>query len=150
MLIRLCALLAAFGLAVPAAGQQFQLGTLVISHPWSRATAEGMPMGVAYLSITNNGKVAEALLAASSPVAARVEIHQTTIVDGMARMRPLPEVGIAPGATVQIGPGGIHLMLVDLKAPLTPGKTVPLTLDFRIAGRITVELSVEAREAPVR
>lgn len=104
-------------------------------------------MGAAYLSITNNGKVAEALLAASSPVAARVEFHQTTIVDGMARMRPLSEVEIAPGATVRIAPGGIHLMLVDLKAPLTPGTTVPLTLEFRVAGRITVELNVEARDA---
>ena len=147
MLHRILALITAAVIVTPAAGQQFELGTLVIDRPWSRATAEGMPMGVAYLSITNNGKVADALLAASSPAAARVEIHQTTLVDGVARMRPLPEVEITPGATVQIGPGGIHVMLVDLKAPLAPGKTVPLTLDFRVAGRITVQLSIEARDA---
>lgn len=147
MLHRVLALITAAVITIPAAGQQYEIDTLVIRHPWSRATAEGMPMGVAYLSITNNGKVADALLAASSPAAARVEIHQTTFVDGVARMRPLPEVEIAPGATVQIGPGGIHLMLVDLKAPLTAGTRVPLTLEFRVAGRITVQLGVEAREA---
>jgi len=105
-------------LSLPAIANQYQLGSLVISHPWSRPTAPGMPMGVAYLSITNRGKDAEVLVSVCTPVAARVEIHQTTIVDGMARMRPLGEIEIAPGATVKIEPGGIHLMLVDLAAAL--------------------------------
>ena len=147
MLHRILALITAAVIVVPAAGHQYVLDTLFIGHPWTPATSERMPTGVAYLSITNNGKVAEALLAASSPVAAQVELHQTTIVDSMARMRPLSEVEIAPGATVKIEPGGIHLMLVDLRAPLTAGTTVPLTLEFRVAGRITVELNVEARDA---
>jgi len=135
--------------AAPAVAHQYELGTLVIGHPWSRPTAPGMPMGVAYLSITNNGKTADALVAASSPAAARVEFHKTTLADGMARMRPLTEIAIAPGATVKVEPGGIHLMLVDLKAPLEPGKSVSLVLEFRVAGKITVELSVEARDAPL-
>lgn len=134
--------------AVPAAAHQYELGTLVIGHPWARPTAPGMPMGAAYLSITNHGKAADALVAASSPVAARVEFHQTTLADGMARMRPLTGIDIAAGATVKIEPGGIHLMLADLKAPLEPGKAVPLVLEFRVAGKITVELSVEARDTP--
>jgi copper(I)-binding protein len=150
MLHRALALVAAAVLVAPAVGHQFELGALVIHQPWSRSTAEGMPMGVAYLSITNNGKVADALLAASSPVATRVEIHQTTIIDGVARMRPLAEVGIAAGATVKIEPGGIHLMLVDLRTPLTAGKTVPLTLDFRVAGRITVDLKIESAGTAAR
>jgi len=78
----------------PAVAHQYELGTLVIGHPWSRPTAPGMPMGVAYLSITNNGKTADALVAASSPAAARVEFHKTTLADGMARMRPLTEIAI--------------------------------------------------------
>jgi len=101
-------------------------------------------MGVAYLAITNHGKSPDSLIAASSPAAARVEIHESRIVDGVARMRPLTQVAIAAGATVKIEPGGIHLMLVDLKSPLTAGKPVPLTLEFRGAGRITVNLSVES------
>jgi copper(I)-binding protein len=142
------ALFAALLLAAAAAAHQYQLGTLVIDHPWSRATAPGMPMGVAYLSITNHGKDADALVGASTPAAARVEMHESSIVDGMARMRPVSEVAIAPGATVDIRPGGIHLMLVDLKSALARGTTVPLVLEFRHAGTLTVQLEVEARDAP--
>ena len=129
---------------LPALAGDYTLGNLTISHPWSRATAPGMPMGVAYLTITNRGKAADVLVAASTPAAAQVEIHQTTMSDGMARMRPVQEVAIAPGRTVKIEPGGIHLMLVGLKQPLSPLDTVPLTLRFRDAGEITIQLSIES------
>jgi iron complex outermembrane receptor protein len=147
MFRRFIPLLAALMVA-PAIAHQYELGKLVIGHPWSRPTAAGVPMGVAYLSITNNGTAPEVLTGASSPAAASVQFHQTTISEGMARMRPLTEITIAPGATVKIEPGGIHLMLVDLKAPLELGKFVPLTLVFRKAGSITVHLAIEARDAP--
>ena len=138
-------------LVAPAFAHPFELGKLVIGHPWSRPTPAGLAMGVAYLSITNNGAEPEVLTGASSPAAASVQIHETTISEGMARMRPLTEVTIAPGATVKIEPGGIHLMLVDLHAPLQPGKSVPLTLEFRHAGKLTVQLSVEdPGDAPMR
>jgi copper(I)-binding protein len=148
MLRRLFALLAAGCLAAGAAAQPYELGPLTIDHPWSRPTAPGMPMGVAYFSVTNHGSAPDVLLGASTPAAASVQMHQTTFSEGMARMRPLTEIVIAPGATVRIEPGGIHLMLVDLKAPLELGKSVPLELQFRTAGKITVQLSVEARDAP--
>jgi copper(I)-binding protein len=148
MVRRLFSLLAAGSLAAAAVAHQYQLGTLTIGHPWSRPTAPGMPMGVAYFSITNHGSAPDVLLGASTPIAASVQMHQTTITEGMARMRPLTEIVIAPGATVRIEPGGIHLMLVDLKAPLELGKSVPLELKFRTAGRITVQLSVEAGDTP--
>jgi len=131
-------------LALPASAQNFQLGTLLIGHPWSRPTSAGMPMGVAYLSITNNGKVVDALIAASTPAAARVEMHRTTIADGVARMRPVDSITIAPGSTARIEPGGMHLMLVDLKAPLHTGAHIPLELTFRNAGRITVQVDIAA------
>ena len=131
-----------------AAAPRHEAGTLEIGDPWSRPTAPGMSMGVAYLSITNHGKSADALVGASSPLADKVELHETSIVDGMARMRPLSEIVLPAGATVKIEPGGIHLMLVGLKAPLERGKTVPLVLDFRHAGRISVQLDVATPEAP--
>jgi periplasmic copper chaperone A len=137
-------------LVAPAFAHQFELGKLVIGHPWSRPTPAGMSMGVAYLSITNNGAEPDVLIGASSAAAASVQIHQTTISEGMARMRPLAEVKIAPGATVKIEPGGIHLMLVDLHEPLQPGKSVPLTLEFRHAGKVTVQLSVEPGDPHTR
>ncbi len=134
-------------LVAPAVAHQYQLGKLVIGHPWSRATPAGMSTGVAYLFITNNGTEAELLTGASTPAAAAVQFHETTISEGMARMRPLTGIAIAPGATVRIEPGAIHLMLIDLKAPLEPGKPVPLTLEFRKAGSITVQLAIQALDA---
>ena len=105
-------------------------------------------MGAAYFSITNHGKTPDTLMSASTPAAARVEFHQTSIAGGMARMRPLIEIVIEPGETLKIEPGAIHLMLVELKAPLTEGGSVPLTLQFRAAGALTVQLRIEARDAP--
>jgi copper(I)-binding protein len=148
LLRRLFPLLAAGCLAAVAAAHQYELGALTIAHPWSRPTAPGMSMGVAYFFITNHGSAPDVLIGASTPAAASVQMHQTTITEGMARMRPLTEIVIAPGATVRIEPGGIHLMLVELKAPLELGKSVPLELQFRTAGKITVQLSIEARDAP--
>jgi periplasmic copper chaperone A len=133
---------------VPVIAQQFTAGKLLIEHPWSRPTMPGIPMGVAYFAVTNRGSTEDVLLSASTPVAANVEMHQTTFSDGMAHMRPLKEIRIAPGQTVKVEPNGIHLMLVDLKQPLVAGTTVPLTLEFRIAGKVTVQLEVGARDAP--
>ena len=128
--------------AFAAQAHEYSIGKIVIGHPWSHPTADGMPMGVAYFTLTNHGD-SDALLSAQTPVAASVEFHQTSIADGMARMRPLTQIDIAAGATVRVKPGGIHLMLVDLKQPLVVGTRVPLTLTFRVAGKVEVQLQVE-------
>ncbi len=143
MLRHLFMLLAASALAAAAHAHSYSIGNLVIGHPWSRPTASGMPIGVAYLSITNNGPREDTLLAASTPAAARVEFHRTTLEAGMARMRPAGAVVIGPHITVSAEPGGLHLMLVDLKAPLVAGTSVPLVWRFQSAGEITVQLKVE-------
>ena len=114
-------LLAASSLAAAAYAHQYSVGSLVIGHPWSRPTASGMPTGVAYLSITNNGPEQDTLIAASTPAAAHVEFHRTSLEAGMARMRPAGALVVAPNATVTAEPGGLHLMLVDLKSPLVAG-----------------------------
>jgi copper(I)-binding protein len=143
MLRLLFALLAVSTLAAAAHAHHYSLGSLVIGHPWSRPTVSGMPTGVAYLSITNNGALEDTLVAAHSPAAARIEFHRSSFEAGMARMRPTGTLVIGPSATLTAEPGGLHLMLVDLKTPLTAGTTVPLVLQFRSAGEITVQLVVE-------
>jgi iron complex outermembrane receptor protein len=132
-----------------ALAHDFHVGKIVIDHPWSRPTAPGMPMGVAYFTLTNHGSADDALIAASTPVAARVEFHQTTLADGVARMRPLAQVPLPAGKTVKVEPGGIHLMLVELRQALAPGSEVPLTLEFRDAGKVEVRLKIESRTAGV-
>jgi len=122
-----------------------RMGPIAISDAWTRPTAAGMPMGAAYFVVRNAGTVDDVIVSASTPAAARVEIHQTTIADGMARMRPLREVVVPARGMVAIAPGGIHLMLVDLAAPLPAGTRVPLALQFRRAGRVEISLVVESR-----
>ena len=129
-----------------ATGHEYTAGSILIDHPWSRPAAAGMPMAVAYFTLENRGDTDDALISASTPVAARVEFHQTTLADGMARMRPLTQVVIAAGKTVKVAPGGIHLMLVQLNRSLEVGAQVPLTLEFRNAGKVEVKLSVENRD----
>jgi copper(I)-binding protein len=136
-------LLAAAALAVAAHAHQYSVGDLIIGHPWSRPTVSGLQTGVAYLSITNKGTRPDTLIAASSPAAARVEFHLTTFDAGIARMRPANAVVVEPNATITAEPGGLHLMLVDLKSPLVVGSMVPLVLRFETAGEITVQLQVE-------
>ena len=147
MVRQLFTLLAASSLAAAAYAHQYSVGSLVIGHPWSRPTASGMPTGVAYLSITNNGAEHDTLIAASTPAAAHVEFHRTSLEAGMARMRPAGALVVAPNATVTAEPGGLHLMLVDLKSPLVAGTYIPLVLEFKSAGAITVQLQVEPQGA---
>jgi copper(I)-binding protein len=146
MLRHLFTLLAASALAAVAHAHQYSVGSLVIVHPWSRPTASGMPIGVAYLSITNKGSQQDTLIAASTPAAARVEFHRSSLEAGRARMRPVDALVVEPNATITAEPGGLHLMLVDLKAPLVIGTFVPLVLQFKSAGAVTVQLKVEASQ----
>lgn len=138
--------LAAALLLAVAHAHQFSVGNLVIGHPWARPTAMGMPTGAAYLSITNHGSQEDVLLGARSPAASRVEFHRTIFESGMAKMRPAGKLVIEPGDTLTAAPGGLHLMLVDLKSPLLKGETIPLVLTFQSAGDVTVQLMIELQD----
>lgn len=145
---RIAALLATASLVVSAFAADRTTGEatrIVVADAWARPTAAGMPMGVAYFTIVNGANADDALFAASTPAAARVEMHETRLDDGMARMRPLAEIRVPARSRVAVAPGGIHLMLVDLAKPLVAGTQVPLTLEFRKTGRVTIQLRVETR-----
>ncbi|HQX79977.1 MAG TPA: copper chaperone PCu(A)C [Steroidobacteraceae bacterium] len=127
-----------------AAAHSYAVGNLQIEYPWSRVTAQGVPVGVGYLVITNRGAQADSLVAASTDVAERVEFHQTRNEGGMMKMRHMPSVALPAGAEVRFEPGGLHLMLLGLRRPLVAGETIPLLLRFAKAGELRVELTVEA------
>jgi periplasmic copper chaperone A len=139
MLKRLFAGLLLFGalLLAPASAHEIRSGDLLIQNLWSRATSPEAKVGVAYMVITNNGTATEKLLGGSSPLAARVELHESKMTDGIMTMRPV-EGGLAiePGQSVTLSPRGFHLMLVDLKSPLQAKQMLPITLDFERAGRV--------------
>jgi copper(I)-binding protein len=129
----------------PASAGDASKGNLVITTAWSRATPAGAKVAGGYLTILNKGTAQERLRTASSAAAAKTEIHEMAVKDGVMTMRQLEDgLVIAPGATVQLAPGGGHLMLVGLNAPLHQGEQVPVTLSFEDAGDVTVSLDVQA------
>lgn len=137
--------LAAATLSTPIAAHSFKLGDLTIGHPWTRQTAPAQKNGGGFLTVANSGKQADRLIAATSPAAAKVEIHTMSMDGGVMRMRPVPGgLAVPAGGTLALKPGGYHLMLIGLKQPLALGKLVPLTLRFERAGTVTVQLKVEA------
>jgi copper(I)-binding protein len=120
---------------------------ITITAPWARASAGMMRTGAAYLTLGNAGTSGDRLVAASTPVAGRAELH-THLRDGdVMRMRSVDAIEIPPGETAELKPGGLHIMLLDLKAPLKQGDTFPLSLQFEKAGIQTVTVSIQAAGA---
>jgi copper(I)-binding protein len=126
-------------LAAPAFAQ------VSIDDAWTRATAPGARVGAGYMKITSTA--ADRLVGASSPVAARVELHVTEKKGDVMRMREVKAYDIPARGGFELSPGGAHLMLVDLKAPLKEGTKVPMTLRFERAGEVKIALQVRALRA---
>jgi periplasmic copper chaperone A len=124
----------------------YQLGALKIDHPWARPTVPGQSTGGAYLGIDNGG-AGDRLLGGNTPAAARVEVHEMRMDGNVMRMREVPALELPSGKAVKLAPGGLHLMLIDLKAPLKVGDKVPLRLRFEKSGEIEVLLHVETKPA---
>jgi hypothetical protein len=118
-------------------------GDLTIDAAWSRATPAGATVGAGYLRIKNSGTAPDVLTGVSSPVAERIEVHEMTMTDGIMRMRQLTGgLEIKPADTVELAPGGMHLMFMGLKAPLKAGDRFFATLTFKHAAAIEVEFAV--------
>ena len=134
-------------LAVVCAGtplaQEVKAGDLVVGRAWARATPGGAQVGGGYLTIENKGTTPDKLLGGSSEVAATVEVQETTMKNDVMIMRPLSGgLSIPPGQSVSLTPGGYHLMIMKLKAPLKEGDRVPITLQFEKAGKVDVMFDV--------
>jgi copper(I)-binding protein len=120
---------------------------LRVEQGYSYATPAPGITAVGFLSVVNTGP-ADRLLAVESPVAARVEIHEMSMTDGLMRMRALPDgVAVPAQGRLSLAPGGYHLMLIEPAQALAVGAEVPLTLVFARAGRIATRLQVRSRDA---
>jgi hypothetical protein len=117
-----------------------------IDDAWARATPPGVTTAAAYLSVTADAG-GDRLLGASSPRAARVEMHATVSDGGVMRMTPLDALPIAADTTIRFEPGGRHLMFVDIDGPFRPGEQVMVTLRFERAGEIAVSIPVRDARA---
>jgi copper(I)-binding protein len=128
-----------------AAARDYKLGALEIGQPWARATPPSAPAGGGFLKITNTGSTPDRLVSASSPAAELVQVHEMKMDGNVMRMREVEKgLEIPAGGSVTLAPGGFHLMMMGLKGPLKQGASVPVTLVFEKAGRVEVEMTVEA------
>jgi len=132
------------GAALAAHAHSFKVGDIAIGHPYARATAPGQPTGGAYLRVENRGAQGDRLVSASADVSRSVELHEMKMDGDVMRMRPVAAVEVPAGQSVVLEPGGVHIMLLGLKAPLKEGDRFPLTLKFEKAGEVKVEVHVEA------
>lgn len=116
---------------------------IAITNAWARATPAGAKTGAAYVTVTNKGDAPDKLLGASTPVAGETQLHTTLNENGVMKMRPLKSIDLKPGASVTLKPGGMHLMLMELRQPLKAGDSFPLALDFEKAGKVETVVKVE-------
>jgi copper(I)-binding protein len=126
-----------------------QTSDIMIVKPQAFATRDGQPNAAAFVEIHNHGKSADQLKAVRFPssVATRGELHSMSHVDGKMVMRELKGVPLPAGGTIQMQPGGDHLMLIGLQRSLRVGETVEATLVFERAGEVKVSIPVVERKA---
>lgn len=137
---RLKPLLAAAALALSCGTTLAQ--ALKVEQAWARPTVQGQTAGGGFLRIVG-GAGADRLVSARADIAARVELHTMTMDGDVMRMREIDAIEVPAGRTVELKPGGLHLMFMDLKTPLAAGTRFPLTLRFEKAGEVRVEVPVQ-------
>ena len=123
-----------------------------VDDPWARSSIGIERPGVAYMTIHNDGNQSDWLRSVTTPLAKRAEIHETVREDEVLIMQVVESVKIPPNATVNLAPGGLHVMLMSLQKILVEGENFPLTLHFAQAGKLTVSVAISdvaANEAPV-
>lgn len=114
-----------------------------ITEGWVRGTPPGTTITAMYMNVENKGDQDDALIGVSSNISKSAEIHQTSVDDkGVAKMEMVESVSIPAGGSVHFKPGGMHIMLIDLKEPLKSGDEVEIELVFEKAGKIKVQAEV--------
>jgi hypothetical protein len=118
-------------------------GDLVLTAPFTREPPKGARVAGGFLKITNTGTQPDRLIGGSAPFAKRFEVHEMAVVDGVMRMREVAKgIEIKPGETVELKPGGLHVMYMDITEAPVEGHTVKTTLRFQRAGAIEIDVPV--------
>jgi copper(I)-binding protein len=126
-----------------AATRTFKAGDIVVEAPWSRATPGKSTVGAGYMKITNTGKETDRLIGGSADIAKSFEVHEMAMSGDVMKLRHLAKgLEIKPGQTVELKPGGYHIMFMGLQKPLKQDETMKGTLVFERAGTIAVEYKI--------
>ena len=133
--------LIALGLAATAAAWAQGAAPVTAQAPWARASVQGQRATGAFVTLTATEPLT--LVGASSPVAGVTEVHEMKLDGDVMRMRAVDGLALPANRPVQLKPGGYHLMLQELKAPLMPNTSIPLTLTFRTAAGQQRQLTLQ-------
>lgn len=136
---RILLALGAVFLALPAFAADIR-----VEDAWARASLGQARNGAAYMIVHATGAQPDRLIAATSPVAGKVELHNHIMVGNVAQMRPVDAIEIVPGSPTVLQPGGLHVMLLDLRGPLQAGQSFPVTLRFERAGEVQIQVDIRS------
>lgn len=126
------------------AAQWAVAANVTVTSAWARATMPGQPVSAAYMQIMSD--VDAKLVGASSPAVPQVEVHEMKMDGDVMIMREVKALDLPKGKTVTLEPGGLHIMLMNLKQPIAAGEVIPLTLVIESGGKKqTVDVKAEAR-----
>ncbi|MCP9337695.1 copper chaperone PCu(A)C [Stutzerimonas xanthomarina] len=125
------------------AHHQMMGAPLEATQAWSRAMPPTAPTGAVYFTLQNPGDSPDRLLGVRTPRAKKAELHTHVHEGEMMRMKQIDSIELPAGGQVEFKPGGHHVMLFELSAPLAAGERFPLTLEFEHAGEVTVEVSIQ-------
>jgi periplasmic copper chaperone A len=114
-----------------------------VDHAWARPTVSGQQGGGGFLAMTSSA--GDRLVSGSTPLAERLELHMMAMKGDVMEMRQVDAIELPAGKTVELKPGGLHVMFIGLKQPLALGSKVPVTLKFEKAGEVKVEFDVMSR-----
>ena len=120
---------------------------LRVESPWARASLGGVRNAIVYGTLVNDGPAPLAIVSGSTPVAARVEFHIHAMNGDVMTMKQLDSIALKPGERAILQPGGLHIMLIDLKQPLKQGESFPLTLVAADGIALAVTVKVESATA---
>ena len=107
-----------------------RIGNLVIDHAWSRQSPMAADVAAGFMTITNTGSEDDKLVKATLEITGTVQLHDMQMDGDVMRMREIPAIDIPAGQTVELKPGGLHVMMIDMKGPMKEGDMIPITLTF--------------------
>jgi copper(I)-binding protein len=122
--------------------QNALVGPIKIEHAYTRATMPGQQVAGGFMKIENKSGPADQLVSVSSPIAGEVQLHEMAMEGNVMKMRQVQGISVPAGGAVELKPGGLHIMFINIKAPLTAGETVPVKLKFAKAGEVEVSMPV--------
>ncbi len=138
----------ALALSTPGLAEDVTVGDIQIGSPFARASTPAARAGAVFMTLTNTGATADRLIAADGDVAARIELHEHVMNDGMMMMQEIDGgIAVPAGETTTLQPGGLHVMLMGLSGQLVEGESFQLTLEFQEAGKVDITVPIQSRTA---